>query len=35
MTNNSKHKTYISKTRKNKNLNIIKQNNENIYTVFN
>ena len=35
MTSNSKHKTHISKTLKNKNFYIIKQNNENIYTVFN
>ena len=35
MTNNSKHKTHISKTRKNKNFYIVKQNNGNIYTVFN
>ena len=34
MTNNDKHKTHISKNRKNKNFYIIKQNNENIYTVF-
>ena len=35
MTNNSKHKTHISKTHKNKNFYIVKQNDENIYTVFN
>lgn len=35
MTNNNKHKTHIPKTRINKNFYIIKQNDENIYTVFN